>query len=186
MYVFLIFFRLQFSSHSYEYGNSWIYIFLLILLNTLFIPVLLFYLMRKFELIESLHMENRKDRFLPFLVTGIFYLTTGYVLNQAAVFQNLGHVFNFSAILVFIALITTFFWKISIHSMAMGAMSGFIIYFTRLHFFETPWLAYAALMASGFVGYARLRLDLHTPAQVYGGFLIGAATFVITLLWLLN
>lgn len=108
------------------------------------------------------------------------------MLNQAAVFQNLGHVFNFSAILVFIALITTFFWKISIHSMAMGAMSGFMIYFTRLHFFETPWLAYAALMASGFVGYARLRLDLHTPAQVYGGFLIGAATFVITLLWLLN
>ncbi len=162
----------------FSHGNSWLYILLLIFLNTVLIPVLLFYLMKKFGIIDSLQMESRKDRFLPFLVTGIFYLTTAYVLNQVDVFENLSHVFVFSAILTFIALIVTSFWKISVHSMAVGAMTGLIIYLTGLQFFDSPWLAYSSIIASGLVGFARLKLQAHDSTQVYGGFLLGITSFI--------
>jgi len=186
LYVFLIFFNLQYKAHMFSHGNSWLYILLLIFLNTILIPVFLFYFMRKFGLIGSLQMESRKDRFLPFLVTGIFYLTTAYVLNQVEVFENLAHVFYFSAVLTFIGLILTSFWKISIHSMALGAVTGLIIYLTGLQFFDAPWLAYSTIMVSGLVGFARLKLDAHSPAQVYGGYLLGVLAFSLTMLWLIN
>jgi membrane-associated phospholipid phosphatase len=36
----------------------------------------------------------------------------------------------------------------------------------------------ALVILSGFVGYARLRLNAHTPLQVYVGFLLG--TLILT------
>jgi membrane-associated phospholipid phosphatase len=39
------------------------------------------------------------------------------------------------------------------------------------------------LVVSGIVGYARLRLNAHSPAQVYAGFLLGAV--LVTLLFVL-
>ena len=41
-------------------------------------------------------------------------------------------------------------------------------------------LALVMLMA-GIVGYARLKLNAHTPAQVYSGFLLGVVVEIITL-----
>jgi membrane-associated phospholipid phosphatase len=32
---------------------------------------------------------------------------------------------------------------------------------------------FSILLIAGFVGYARLKLNAHTPAQVYTGFLVG-------------
>jgi membrane-associated phospholipid phosphatase len=56
---------------------------------------------------------------------------------------------------------------------AVGALTGMAIglsHYVGILFLN---LVIVTLLISGVVGYARLRLNAHTPAQVYGGFALG-------------
>jgi len=141
--------------------------------------------MKRLKIIESLHLDSQKDRFYPFAITGVFYLTTWYVFHSIDVFTYLSLVFVLAALLVFIALFINVFWKISIHSMSMGAMSAAILYFKAVHFIDSIWPVYLIFVLSGLVGFARLKLKAHSSAQVYVGFLLGAAVLSIFTLGLL-
>lgn len=158
---------------------AWLYILLVVFINTILIPVLLFWMMKRLKIIESLSLNSQKDRIYPFFITGVFYLTTWYVFNSLEIFSYLSLVFVLAAILVFLALAITIFWKISIHSMAMGAMSAAVLYLSALHFINEAWPVYLVFILSGLVGFSRLKLKAHSSAQIYVGFLIGALVLSI-------
>ena len=75
----------------------------------------------------------------------------------------------------------TLFWKVSVHAAATGALAAL----ASLGWWPAP-LAAATVLLVGVVGWARVRLDRHTPAQVLVGITIGASTLAAAmwgLLW---
>lgn len=179
LYVMLIFWNINTKAMFISDDMVWLYILLVVFINTLLIPVLLFWMMKRLKIIESLHLDSQKDRIYPFAIIGIFYLTTWYVFSSLEIFTYLSLVFVLAAILVFLALAINFFWKISIHSMSMGAMSTAVLYLVAVHFIDVVWPVYLVFILSGLVGYARLKLKAHSSAQVYVGFVLGAAVLTV-------
>ena len=69
-------------------------------------------------------------------------------------------------------------WKISIHMLGMGGIVGTIIGLILRYQIDAVPLVISLVILSGLVGYSRLRLDAHTPLQVYAGFVLG--TLILT------
>jgi len=183
LYVVLMFWEMNSRVHFYPQSSAWYYIIFVVLINSIIIPLLMFWMMRRLGIISSLRMEERKDRVYPFLVTGIFYLTSWFVFYNLGILDLVAYLFIVAAVLAFISLVVNVFWKISVHSISMGAMSVFIIFLTSVYFISSSWPSYAIILLSGVVGFARLKLQCHSPAQIYSGYLLGA---LVTALFLMG
>jgi membrane-associated phospholipid phosphatase len=59
--------------------------------------------------------------------------------------------------------------------LGMGGLVGTFLGLALRYQVDALQLVSALVLLSGLVGYARLRLNAHTPAQVYAGFLSGVA-----------
>lgn len=154
------------------------FIYLVTLLNTIILPMVVFYYFYRQKIIESFHMHTAKERSLPFFTTLVFHLSTYYLFTKVPMpnlFQNL--VLG-SVISVLAVLIINFKWKISIHMLGMGGIVGTIIGLVLRYQINAVELVMALVILSGVVGYARLRLNAHTPMQVYVGFVLG--TLILT------
>lgn len=144
-----------------------------ILLMTVLVPALLMLLLRSVNIISSIRMEDRKERILPFLGTGFAYYMT-YTMIRSFGIPGYYNLFLLGAtLLVVIAIIINKFWKISIHMMALGALAGMFIALAPYSQGVHPLFIYLVVLAAGLTGFARLKLNVHTPAQVYTGFLAG-------------
>ena len=79
------------------------------------------------------------------------------------------------------AWVVTWKAKISMHMLAQG---GIMAVYLRVamtdQLWDLRWLS-ALILGAGLVGWSRLQLKAHTPAQVYTGFLLGLLTVWITL-----
>jgi membrane-associated phospholipid phosphatase len=83
-----------------------------------------------------------------------------------------------AAISVATAFVINLKWKVSIHMLGMGGIVGTIIGLILRYQIDAIQLVMTLVLLSGIVGYSRLRLDAHTPLQVYVGFILG--TLILT------
>jgi membrane-associated phospholipid phosphatase len=123
----------------------------------------------------QLEMEDKKDRFVPFLSTTVFYTVITYMFFKQ-LHASYAMVVVLGGITFSIALITliTLFWKISAHSVGICGVVGFLFAF-YIKFAEQQ-LFYPILiiiLIAGLLMSARLALNSHTPAQVFAGALLG-------------
>jgi membrane-associated phospholipid phosphatase len=73
-----------------------------------------------------------------------------------------------------LAIVVTFWWKISAHMFGVGGLMGGVMAVSHYVEHVNPhYLIMALFLISGLVGSSRLLLKKHTPAQVYTGFLLG-------------
>ena len=94
-------------------------------------------------------------------------------------------IFILTAAMILISAFITFFWKISIHSLGMGGASGFMLILAILYP-DGPvhYLLILTVIFSGFVMMARLRLNAHSPAQVYWGYFLGLFVSFMMVFWI--
>lgn len=153
-------------------GSEWL-LPLLVFGTTFALPATIFLLFIKMGYIKDPEMSNRYERILPSIVTAIFFYGTYYLLHRIQIHPVLNYFMLSATLLVILCMAVTYFWKISLHMSAMGAMTGTFVGLSFLTL--TPMLGYIILSAalSGLVGFARLRLNAHNPAQVYAGWLLG-------------
>jgi len=156
----------------------------IIFFNTALMPALIFFFMKLRHIISSLKMEDRKERFLPFIITAVFYFGT-YIMLRKFHLPSIIYFLTFgSACLIIIALTINFWWKISIHMMGIGGLTGAL---TCIAFYLSvnPGIYVAiSIIIAGFIGFSRLKLLAHSPLQVYAGFITGAF-FMMGLFWLI-
>ena len=160
-------------------------IVLVVWLTTFAIPALSLGLLKYTGNISSLKLQNRKERLLPFFYITIFYGFTAYYFSrQMLVTDVTSGIFILTAIMILAASIVTFFWKISVHSVSMGGVVGLLFVITAM-LPESPinYLLLAAILISGLVLSARLKLQAHTPAQVYMGFVLGLLISFMIIYW---
>lgn len=151
-------------------------ILLIVGMCTLVIPAVLLSLFWMYRLISSLYISKRSERIVPLLLTAVFYFVAYRVLHVLHTPYTIQKFVLVSTIAVFATSLISIRWKVSIHGVGIGGFTGMLAALAT----ASPALLYAMLVAvilSGLVGYARIRLNAHTPAQYYAGVLLG---FIIT------
>lgn len=158
------------------------FLFGILAMNTVVLPMLVFGWMRKKNIITSYHMVERTERHYPFLA-GLAFLLSTYVLVARL---PLPSIFPTLVIAAIVSLTVTFtvnlWWKVSVHMMGMGGLLGAVLALTVKFQVEALEAIIALIVLAGLVGWARLYLNAHTPRQVYVGFMLGT----VINLWVLT
>jgi cation transport ATPase len=156
---------------------------LLIFCVTFLLPALNIGIFRTFGSIKSLAMEERQERIIPFSFISILYCVVTYLFysrTRVGWNDNLLKFLIIVDILVVLATIVTFFYKISVHSMAIWGLIGILLPLNKVS--EDGALFYptiAVIVLAGLVMTARLQLQVHSPREMmFGGLLGFGATFV--------
>lgn len=145
---------------------------------TFLLPLIFMLTMKVFRVIESLHLPDRKQRRLPFVVISIIYVMTAYLYAHPAISLHfdekfLHTFFGICASLVVLTIIT-FFYKISAHTLAIsGVFGGMLAMAIRYHeaVLAVP-LAVTAVCV-GIVMTARLSLKAHSLQEVLWACIVG-------------
>jgi membrane-associated phospholipid phosphatase len=164
---------------------------LLIFLNTFVASAVIIYYFHRFGLVSSLHVDNLRERRLPYLVTIVIYAFATYLFGWQL--QPIGELApQISIILAGVTLslifvgIVSLVWKISAHATGIGGALGMIA--ALLMRFDESLLFTPLLIATvigGFLASARLYLNAHTPAQVVAGITGGLAIGIGTVFFFL-
>jgi hypothetical protein len=158
----------------------------MVLVTTFLIPFMGVFLLKFTRTISNLEMDDRKERFFPFLFISLFYVATTYLFYTKFGFPPIITyiLMGISSSLIVLTLITLF-WKISAHSIAAGGAVG--IFAALLMNSETNaslWVLSLFIVVGGMVGTARLQLNAHDNKQVWFGYLLGFCLNFIIILFL--
>lgn len=140
-------------------------------------------MVRKQSLIQSFNMHTRSERVIPFFVITAFYLAVSVMMSGRL---GWGSFFIMAmltiAVTSLIVSVITLYWKISVHSVAVSSVVGFLLAATLARAESTLLFPVAAcITVAGAVMSSRLYLNVHTPSQVGLGCLVGfLISFVVT------
>ena len=170
------------------------------LFSTFVVPGLVVVMMKMLGLIQSVEMEDRHDRIIPYIATGIFYLPMYlFFLHNGKVPLAYASFVLGSIIALFTAFFINLFTKISAHAVGMGGLVGMMV-ITRAFFsyetftlhlnwggaiqMSTNFILMLVIALAGMVGTSRLLLNAHEPKDLYGGYLVGFAAQFVALIFL--
>ncbi|MBC8320291.1 MAG: hypothetical protein H8E34_06195 [Bacteroidetes bacterium] len=154
-------------------------IVVMVFLATFVIPSIIIFILLKAGKIKSLEMHSRQERILPMIIISVSFYVTYYLFKQTAV-SGLMSLFMIGAtILALLSLIINYITKISLHMMAWGGLFGTFLGFAINFHYNLTSLLFIIILITGTIGAARLRLNVHTPAQVYSGFLLGTTVMIL-------
>lgn len=148
-------------------------IYMIVFASACVLPLSVLPLLLQFKLINSFRMESHRERILPVFITGVFYFL-GYVLLRRFNLPIFLYQFMLgSLIALYASLVITFWWKISLHLVGIGGVTGAIIALSlKMGLGITPALV-ALFWAAAITASARLYLGAHTPKQTLAGYLLG-------------
>lgn len=156
-------------------------IYMIMVVNNVILPLSIMPFLMHMKFIRSWSLEEKEERTVPLIIVSVLYATSTYLVFRFPV-PGFLKAFLFTAFLISALLtLVNFKWKISIHATGMGAVTALILFLSfRLHatFF---WYFVICAAISGMVISARLRMNLHSPREVWYGFTMG---FVLTLVFL--
>ncbi len=183
-YALLLLFNLNFYvSFLIPYSSKLLIVGNIFILTFIF-PLLSIFVFLKTGVIKTLQMETKEERTFPFLIITVFYYLTYYLLRQLH-FPQIIYLFILGAvILAIISLIINIWWKISIHMVGMGAFLGVFLILSLKLMINIHFLILLLILLSGLVGFSRLKLNMHSSAQVYVGFFVGLLIMLFPFLFL--
>jgi hypothetical protein len=145
-----------------------------VFVTTIIFPLLIMTLLKRQGFIESYQMAGRDERRLPYLITAIFYFITYQMLLQMQLPEIYSFYFMGATLLLALVVIINIWWKISIHMVGIGGLFGMVCGLAiALSFDLFLWIS-IIVMASGFIGFARLKAGTHKQSEIYAGFLVGS------------
>ncbi len=175
--LFLLYYTPLFPQFTEE--NKLLLLLRFLIMYTVF-PLVTILLAKGLGFVQSIYLRTQKDRIIPYVACGIYYFWMWYVLRNQPEFPRQLVMLSMS---IFIAaslgLVLNSYLKISMHSIAMGVMAAFI--YCMALFSDANLGIYISLsfFIAGAIGTARLVNAEHSPAEVYGGFLIGAISLLL-------
>ena len=149
----------------------------LFLLLTIVAPGISILIMYWNKTISSLKMPFQKERFIPILLLILYYIILFVFLRSN--FPILGQIkflmpYIFGIILTLIfALISNFYIKISLHTLAFFGLIGSVTAYMQTQLFYNFWILFSLIVLGGIIASGRLYLKAHNlkeiiPAMVFG------------------
>lgn len=179
-YLFILFafvFPIAFDPIKEE--GTWRFIFLLFSV-TFVLPLIMVGMLKTMGLLDSLHMYERKQRLLPFVLISAFYTGITYVFFDRAEVSINDNFLKFLVIinlLVLASTVVTFFFKASIHAIAAWGFIGILIPLNGVS--DSGALLFptiGAIALAGVIMWARMMLHVHTLREVIVGGFLGFVT----------
>lgn len=145
-----------------------------IFIGTYIFPILLLWLLKRFEMIKSYHMVTIEERKFPLLLFISISFIIGHWLYKSAIVDLLAlFFFGYGLSLICISLFLYLKIKISLHTLAISGLIGFLIYFSYFYKINLIGILAALFVLVGLVASARLRLRAHQLNEVILGGIIG-------------
>jgi hypothetical protein len=152
-------------------------IFILVLVLTLVLPLAILPLLKLQRLIGDYTMSSRKERLLPLLFTFLFYGFGYYLIQRVSLVPRFIQLTVLAtAILVLLSLLVSLKWKISLHMLGVGGLTGIVLALLPLQASHAPYFLGLVFLMAGITGTSRLILKAHVPPQVYAGYFLGVFT----------
>jgi len=149
-------------------------LFLIVLINNVILPLSLLPFLKYRNIISSWTVENRRERIIPLLITTLLYASTSFIVMKFPIPVFLKS-FIFAAFFVSLAItVINFWWKISIHSAGAGALSALVLILSLKMYSSLVWYLIMVIIAGGLILSSRLKLNSHSPQEVWLGFLTGS------------
>ncbi|MEN8201261.1 MAG: hypothetical protein ABFS28_01610 [Bacteroidota bacterium] len=151
-------------------------------LGTLLFPLMMIPILYYRKLLNSFQQSSREERLIPHLIILILYIIT-YIYFARLPLSRVIHGYVLATVLTLSAVLILSIWfKLCLHSAAMGGMAGLII--ALIFLYETPLqgVLIIALLAGGLMGSSRLAMGVQRPVEVYGAYLLGFSVLLLTLL----
>lgn len=148
-------------------------ILIIVVLCTFVIPLSMipFFLYQK--MIFDIQLSQSRERYIPLVVSFSLFMFCYFLLRRIPVPPDYQAFCLGCALSVLIILLVIAKWKISLHMVGIGGLTGLIIYLTIQMQVNLEFYLILTLIAAGMVGTARLILEAHKPFEIYSGFLIG-------------
>ncbi|PWE00987.1 hypothetical protein [Marinilabilia rubra] len=171
-----IFFILNTGTHlSYLSFEVKRVVYIIVFISSCLLPVSLLPLFLQMKLIKSFNMQSARERIYPVLAAGIFYFLGYFLLNRLNISQLIEGFMLSSLVAILLSVGISFFWKISMHAIAVGGITGVLAGIMFRYGVDLLVLISVMVMVSGATASARLYLNAHSPSQVYSGYALGFA-----------
>jgi membrane-associated phospholipid phosphatase len=157
----------------------------LIFVFTFILPALNVLMLLSFGNISNLTLTDRTERIVPFVFISILYILVTFLFYYKLPFSsNFNRLMLIITCMVIVSLLITFFYKISIHSLAICGAIGILLPLNKVvEQADLLWPTVVTILVAGVVMSARLLIGAHSPREVmYGslvGFIIGFCGMII-------
>lgn len=156
---------------------------MVILLITGLMPVFSIVILKTFKFISNLELLKRSERIVPFIFILFYYCVASYLFMEKLEMEFLFNTIMISAtLLIFILLLITIRFKISIHSAAIWSAVGYITAIIMIQGINVDWIYYLLVTLAGLTATSRLYLGYHTSKEVWGGTILGFSYSLLVLL----
>jgi len=152
---------------------------------TFILPVANIIMFRYFGTISSFSMHSRSERLIPFIAISLIYIVMVFLFfKKLPLGMDFNKLMAIVAILVVTSTVITFFYKVSIHSIAASGMIGILLPMNKaIENNLLLWPTAIAMVIAGLIMSSRLYLNAHTFYEVllgaFTGFSIGFAGMLI-------
>jgi len=148
---------------------------MVVIVNNVFLPLSLMPFLMNRKVITTWTVENRKERKVPLILATVLYATSSYIVFRLPIPIFLKSFTYAGFFLSMLALIINFWWKISLHSIAAGALIALVLVLSFRMYTPLVWYLIASVITGSLVMFSRLRLEYHNPKQVWFGLMTGFA-----------
>lgn len=154
-----------------------------IFIVTFLLPVMNVGIFKAFGTIRTFSIPDRKERLIPFAFISAIYLIVTYLFYSQTRMNLNDNLLKFMVIidlLVVVATVATFFFKVSVHCIAAWGFIGIMVPLNKIS--EVKALFYPTLciiVLAGIIMSARLQIGAHTSREVMWGGVLGLATSVL-------
>jgi len=156
----------------------------LVFLTTILLPLLIVFLLYRLKLVKSFYLQSREERIYPLLAVAVFYYLTYYMLKSFPISFIFSYYMLGSTFLTILAMIISFYRKISLHMIGIGGMVGLLMGLSLNLSLDLTWFVISAIILGGFLGFARIQSNSHKPSEIYSGFLVGACVMFLLFIFL--
>jgi len=143
--------------------------------NTVIFPGIIVSLLKPLGWIKSIFLKTQRERIIPYVIANFFYFWMYLVFRSQPEVPSILTAFIFGVFLSSsVGLFANIYFKISMHALGMGALSGLLLI---IIFSGSPYGIFLAAMVvfliTGFVSTSRLIVSDHHPFDIYTGIFSG-------------
>lgn len=161
---------------SYLSMLSWgykLHILLSVWIFTCLLPTTLIRLYSQYQGWSLLKLVQREARMVPYIISIVCYFACLYVMQLSHVSYIIKAIVVAALVVQILCAIINHWWKISIHTAAIGGTTGAVIAFSLIFGFYPLWWLCLLILLAGVLGTSRMLLRIHSLGEIVGGFLLG-------------
>ena len=154
--------------------------------NTIIFPGVTVLLLKAVGFIDSIYLKTQRERIIPYVGANIFYFWMYLVFKNQPEVPPILTAFIFGIFLSSsVGLLANIYFKISMHALGMGALSGLLLI---IIFSGSPYgiflQAMIVFLITGLVCTSRMIVSDHRPLDIYSGILFGIICQLISSLFI--